>query len=412
MEIPKIEELSPSALRESALLNAYPEFCEYVLSKYYGYSLREAIYLYINNMNIAPECPVCGKPLKFNGINKGYTSHCSKECANADKNTGIKKSNTLKSHYGDKWGEFMKSKIQEKYGVDNVYQLDSIKEKIKSTNLEKYGVTHLMKKEGEYERRSIKIKETNMKRYNFSHAMKSPECKDKMKSTNLEKYGVICPLQNEEIDKKTRQTNLEKYGNERFTRTQDFLDKQAKTCLEKYGYTSYTQTDDCKEKAKKTCLEKYGTVNYCKSDEYKFRHDEIQDKIYQSKKEHHTFNSSKIEEQLKQYLDENNIEYKYQYKSNEYPFSCDFYFPTKKLYLEIQGNWTHGNHPFDSNNIDDIKQVEYWKSKNTKYYNNAIENWTIRDVKKREIAKKNNLNYIEYFGTDIYECIMLITENL
>ena len=33
----------------------------------------------------------------------------------------------------------------------------------------------------------------------------------------------------------------------------------------------------------------------------------------------------------------------------------------------------------------------------TKFYNNAITTWTIRDVNKRETAKKNNLNWIEFF---------------
>ena len=31
-------------------------------------------------------------------------------------------------------------------------------------------------------------------------------------------------------------------------------------------------------------------------------------------------------------------------------------------------------------------------------YNNAIYTWTIRDTLKRETAKKNNLNWIEFFN--------------
>ena len=46
----------------------------------------------------------------------------------------------------------------------------------------------------------------------------------------------------------------------------------------------------------------------------------------------------------------------------------------------------------------DIQIVNTWKSKNTKYYNNAIITWTIRDVKKRNIAKENKLNYYEFFS--------------
>ena len=43
------------------------------------------------------------------------------------------------------------------------------------------------------------------------------------------------------------------------------------------------------------------------------------------------------------------------------------------------------------------------KSKNTKYYNVAIEVWTKRDVNKRNIAKQNNLNYLEIFSNNIYD---------
>lgn len=65
--------------------------------------------------------------------------------------------------------------IQNKYGVDNVFQLNDIKDKIKDTNLELYGV------ENPQQNIDIKIKAGN---------------------TNLEKYGVINVFQSEEIKKK------------------------------------------------------------------------------------------------------------------------------------------------------------------------------------------------------------------
>ena len=57
------------------------------------------------------------------------------------------------------------------------------------------------------------------------------------------------------------------------------------------------------------------------------------------------------------------------------------------LYIEIQGSWTHGKHAFNENNQDDIDKLNLWKSKNTKFYDNAIYTWTELDVKKRNIAK-------------------------
>ena len=129
--------------------------------------------------------------------------------------------------------------------------------------------------------------------------------------------------------------------------------------------------------------------------------DIIQQKIYKTKKQNKTFNSSSIEKQFEEYLKENNINYKTQYKSEVYPFNCDFYFPDSDLYLEINAHWTHGGHPFDNTNKDDLLLLKQWKKKNTEFYNNAINTWTVRDVLKRETAKKNNLNYIEVFTNDI-----------
>lgn len=76
---------------------------------------------------------------------------------------------------------------------------------------------------------------------------------------------------------------------------------------------------------------------------------------------------------------------------------CDFYIPEKDLFIEYQGHWTHGKHPFDKDCLEDKLIIESWKSKNTKYYNLAINTWTIRDFLKRKTAKENNLNWVEFF---------------
>lgn len=80
---------------------------------------------------------------------------------------------------------------------------------------------------------------------------------------------------------------------------------------------------------------------------------------------------------------------------DRYPFNCDFYIPSEDLFIEYNKSWTHGGHPFDKLNLDDISKLEFWqeKAKTSKYYRNAIYTWTDLDVRKTEIAKKNNLNY-------------------
>lgn len=38
------------------------------------------------------------------------------------------------------------------------------------------------------------------------------------------------------------------------------------------------------------------------------------------------------------------------------------------------------------------------KAKKSKFYENAINVWTQRDVRKRNVAKENNLNWLEFFS--------------
>ena len=95
----------------------------------------------------------------------------------------------------------------------------------------------------------------------------------------------------------------------------------------------------------------------------------------------------------KQYGEDNVIR---QYRDERYPFVCDFYIPSEDLFIEYNGSWTHGEHPFDPMNLDDISTLEAWQEKviDHPYYQNAIYTWTDLDVRKQRIAKENNLNYV------------------
>lgn len=109
-----------------------------------------------------------------------------------------------------------KETCSERYGVDNVFQVDFIKDKIKNTNLERYDVEYTSQNNEIMSR----ILKTNLDKYN-SHYLTSVECKnaifnkfgvdnvfksniirDKIKETNLFRYGVEYPSQNYEIHKK------------------------------------------------------------------------------------------------------------------------------------------------------------------------------------------------------------------
>ena len=94
-----------------------------------------------------------------------------------------------------------------------------------------------------------------------------------------------------------------------------------------------------------------------------------------------------------------------QYKDARYPFACDFYIPSLDLFIECNYHWTHGSKPYEGTD-DDRQIVEKWKAKGTKFYINAINTWTIRDVNKLNIAKQNKLKIKIFYNIfDFKTCI-------
>ena len=243
-----------------------------------------------------------------------------------------------------------------------------------------------------------KFKNTCLELYGVEHPMWSDEIKEKLKQTFIKKYGVENYSSTLECKNQREQTNMIKFGHKNVFQSEIIKDKIKYTNIEHFGVDNYAKTQECQEKMKITCVKKYGVANYSKTKEFN-------EKLYITKKNNNSFHTSKIENKFKKYLTLNNINYEYQYKSELYPFACDFYIPEYDLYIEIQGNWTHGGHPYDESSIEDINKLNIWKNKKNRYYDIAVKVWSKSDVLKRETARKNNLNYLEVFSIDIEEVI-------
>jgi hypothetical protein len=195
------------------------------------------------------KCEVCGK--EFECIVTASKTNCSRECSFKNPNKIIKRRKTC----------------LEKYGVDNVAKADIVKKKGKQTKLERYGDENygcygsdsfnksILKKYGEknYNNRE-KAKKTCLEKYGVDNTFKSEEIKDKIKDSLLEKYGVEYISQNENIKEKKKKTCLKNYGVDNPNKS-EIIKKQTKQVkLQKYGDENYTN----REKSKKTCLDKYG----------------------------------------------------------------------------------------------------------------------------------------------------------
>ena len=353
----------------------------------------------------------------------------------------------------------------EKYGVINPSCLKEIVEKRRETNLERYGyINSSMNPEIKSKTQKTmnerfggnapicskeileKVKRTNIERYGAEWSWQTKEGKEHREQICLEKYGVRNLASLPEIQQKARLSKLkkygrddvgqfgteehlkvikEKYGVDHISKNEEIKCKARTTNLKRYGVENILQLPEIKQKARQTFFKKYGTQNICdveefrekanegrarwrQSPEYKEKRIEMTKHCWETRKKNGTCNTSREEKQIFELLRQKFLEVKREYKSESYPFHCDFYIPEKDLYIEYQGFWTHLNEPFIGIE-DQLKKVEWlkmksnelnYKNKRKNMYKIAIEVWTIRDLLKRETARKNNLNWLEFFTID------------
>lgn len=389
-------------------------------------SIKEALFRLKHNIEIRPTCKICGGYVKFGGkITRPYSDCCCQTCADKYRQIKIKETallrygvdhpakseQSIKKHkeyyHKNNIKEKLHNAVKEKYGVDNVFQLDSVKEKINNTSLSKYGT----KWPNQSKDVKNKIKESNNKNFGVDYGFQSPIVKEKIKQSVMTKYGVDNPAKSDIIKEKTKETDLLKYGNEYHIASDIIREKTKQTVLDKYGVDHIFKAEEIKNKIKESNINKYGCEYHTQTDEYKkflselMTSKEMREQIYNTHKRNNSFKQSKDEDKLYEILKEKYPNAIRQYKSELYPFNCDFYIPNYNdnkidsgLYIEYNGTWTHGKHPFDSNNKEDLELINAWKEKNTPYYNGAIYNWTILDILKRNTANENNLNYKELWN--------------
>ena len=330
-----------------------------------------------------PVCKFCGGHVSFNGYHKGsihYSACCCSSCH--AKYTKDKRFETNIKKYGRKnfgSAEKVKEYWISHYGVDNPAKTDFVKKKMRETNLRKYG---------------------------FNCSSKSEIVKEKIKQTCLKRYGVEYAGQIEEAKEKSKKTCLEKYGSEYYIGSKDRLEKTIEFSKQNYNVDWFTKSEEIKNKAKETMLKRYGveySMQIPKNKEYMsylMSSYEMQERRYNTMKRNHTFNSSSTEEEFFLYIKSRFPKVIRQYKDkNRYPYFCDFYIPELDYFIELQGYYTHGNHPFDPNSNEDLQLIEYYKKK---YGEDCqpITIWSIKDVEKRNCAKRNHLNFKEVWSLE------------
>lgn len=141
-----------------------------------------------SHVKVGLQCPNC--------LSINYTAYC-----------------LYKKHYND-INDYMcrtckrESNLLQRKGVKNVFQLDDIKNKIKETNIKRYGV---------------------------DNPSKSAAIQKKKKISNNIKFGCDWPLSNTEIRYNINKTVLDKYGVVNISQLQYVKDKKMKTCIDNHG---------------------------------------------------------------------------------------------------------------------------------------------------------------------------------
>ena len=177
-------------------------------------------------------CKICGNETKFVRSDYGYNNTCCKKCQDI---YCIQQMNVT---------------IKETYGVDNVFQLDYIKEQSKKTNLEKYG--------DEKYRNHDQIKKTNLEKYGVEYPFESEIIRNKAKQSFTDKTGYEYNFQSPEVKQKIKEVCLAKYGTEYANQCELVKNKIKETNLNKYGTYCYLQNEKIKEQIKKRNLENFG----------------------------------------------------------------------------------------------------------------------------------------------------------
>lgn len=188
--------------------------------------------------------------------------------------------------------------------------------------------------------------------------------------------------------------------------TESQLESRKSTSLEKYGCEDPNSSELVKLHKKQAFIEHYGVDHFWKSTESKAHMLKINEqrkiKEFETKRRNNSFKSSKAEQRcliaLQSKFGVENV--LTQHFSKKYPFRVDFFIKNLELFIELNAFWMHGGKFFDPTNSGDLEVLENWKAKaeTNNGYKQAIETWTIRDLKKSEIAIANQLHYLVFWS--------------
>jgi hypothetical protein len=300
--------------------------------------------------------------------------------------------------------------------------------KIKSTNMDKYGVEYYSKTD-EYNARFIK---TMKQRYSVEYPTQSKEILNKIKNTNLQRYGVDNIFKDNSYIK---DKFIEKYGVDHPSKVKEIYDRVKESNLRSTGYESPLSSPEIRERIKETNKRLYGSNTpsqsnilrdfiITKDDEYiEYNSDkgislmsckknhiyEITSSNYHGRKRDcvplctvcNPISSTSKEKELYEFISSmynGSIIRSFKDKRIE----IDVYIPELKIGFEFNGLYWHSEEYKDRDYH--IKKTEYFKDKGIRIIHIWEDDW----VNKTDIIKSQVKNWLGLTTHKIYarKCII------
>jgi hypothetical protein len=359
------------------------------------------------------ECKICGT--KFESKKNHSKELCSDECR-------VKWGQ--KPEIIEKRLESTKKTIQEKYGVDHVWQVKEIHEKtIQNRDLDDIGskISLKLKSKTEEEKNNTLNKRKNTKEkihgnpfYNnsiqISDSLKTSyknngeEIKNKREKTMTSKYGVKSSLQLEVAREKL----------------EEIRDEVTKKGLEvrKINYLNYLN-NKLQENNLSLISEYEKNKENTKSLEYTFQCLKCENiftstvlgsgKIPICRKCNPTFSETHISNKIKEILENNDINYISNDRKLIYPYELDFYLPDFNIAFEVNGNYYHSELGGQKDRIYHINKTKLANNKNVK----VIQIYEDEIIQKLEIVQSKILHFLGKQKNRIYarKCEIKILDN-
>lgn len=302
----------------------------------------------------------------------------------------------------------MRAGMVAQYGTDNPFKLEDFQEKAAQTREERYGARYTLAEGSVFADEARKKGQESLEpirraKRERTLARKKREREERQRERALHGYHRRTLTDEEKIVANERRiaTSQSRYG----------VDHPSQRVSFRQSVSQYMRDPDNQRRIRArtvaTNQERYGVAYFTQLPEHRLEQSHRmsdlvhQRRILSAKRENGTLATSAPEdalyELLVEYVNQHGMTVVRQYRDDDrYPFAVDFYIPERDLFIELNGSWSHGGHWYESERAMDQKTVQTWRTrgKQSKYYINALETWTQRDVRKREAAREARLNYV------------------